>query len=96
MKEYEKYTEAQLAGMVKVYYSGRANDWQKEKYEFIRSSLLAELHEIVPTARDTGTALYIWLAIKAAIQWNARQEKINQAQAIANAQTAHTQLKNWR
>ena len=85
----------QLAAMGKIYYSGKANAFQKSKYEHIRAELLRELRELVPTARDDGTALYLFLAVRSARQEREKDEKKALEQARANMQSAHNQLLNY-
>ena len=94
--EHEKYNHEQLAAMGKVYYSGSATPWQKEKYEFIRASLLAELQGLEPNAPDSGTAAYLRAAITASLNARQAEEKIILDGMRANMQTATNQLKNWK
>jgi hypothetical protein len=96
MNFYETYTAEQLINMGKVYYSGKANKFQAEKYEAIRAGLLAELRAINPAAQDSGSAEYIRGAIESAIREKNKHEKQLNDQARANMQTAHNQLKNYK
>jgi hypothetical protein len=91
---YNKYTQDQLAAMQKVYYSGKANKWQSEKYELICSLLLDELITLNPAAKP-ASACYMHAAIGACLQVKRDEGKREQAQMRAAAQSAHTQLKAW-
>lgn len=91
---YQKYSDEQLAAMGKVYYAGKANDFQKHKYEFICSCLLDELRQLNPKAREAN-ALYLQLAIGAALRERNDQEKKELARMRANAQNAHNNLLNY-
>jgi len=91
---YNTYTQDQLAAMQRVYYGGKANKWQAEKYELICSLLLDELRRFHAEAKP-ASACYLHAAIGACL-FNQRQaEKREQEQMRAAAQMAHTQLKAW-
>jgi len=91
---YQKYSDEQLTAMGKVYYSGKANDFQKQKYEFIQDGLLEELRQLNPKA-GKATAVYLQLAIGAALRERHDQEKKELARMRANAQNAHNNLLNY-
>lgn len=92
---YHKYSAEQLTAMGKVVMAGKANAWQLAKYNLIRSCLLEELRSLNPSARDTGSAVYIHGAIWAALRERLDQGKAEMARMRANAQTAHNNLLNY-
>lgn len=92
---YNKYTANQLTAMVRVITAGKANAWQKAKYDLVRSCLLEELRSLNPQAKDSGSAVYIHGAIWAALRERHDQEKAALASMRAAAQTAHNNLLNY-
>jgi hypothetical protein len=92
---YNTYKSDQLAAMQKVYYAGKANKWQSEKYELVCSLLLAELRQFNPEAKP-ASACYLHAAIGACL-YNKRQEEKKALDSMrAAAQLATTQLKAWK
>jgi hypothetical protein len=94
-KFYETYTDEQLAAMQKVFYSGKANKWQAEKFQLIHAGLLAELRQFNPSARDGSSLCYMRAAIGSCLYDRRQEEKAEAARMRAAAQSAHTQLKAW-
>lgn len=92
---YNTYTQDQLAAMQRVYFAGKANKWQSEKYEFICSQLLIELRQFHAGAKPAA-ACYLHAAIGACLQEQRNAAKREQAQMRAAAQMATTQLKAWK
>lgn len=90
-----QYTYEQLISMGKIYYSGKANDFQIGKYELIRAELFTELQLLNPKAKDKGTAAYIWGAIERCNHNKQEEEQCLNDQARANAHTTHNQLLNY-
>jgi hypothetical protein len=91
---YKTYTDDQLTAMGKVFYSHKANTFQTNKYNHICSLLLADLQQLNPKARP-ATALYLQLAIGAALRDRNEQEKKELTRMRANAQNAHNNLLNY-
>ena len=96
LPNYQKYTTEQLTAMGMIYYSGKANSFQKAKYEMVRTVLLEELRSIHPTAKDSGTAAYIHAAIERVLYEKNKEERRILEGMRANAHTAREQLKNWK
>lgn len=92
---YKSFTYNRLMAMGKVYYNGKPSQYQKTKYEQVRTALLAELRSLVPQAKDEGSACYIHAAITSVLDYNNRNEKNLQQLARAAMQTAHNNLLNY-
>jgi hypothetical protein len=92
---YNTYAQDQLAAMQNVYYSGKANKWQSEKYEMICSLLLVELRQFHAEAKP-ASACYLHAAIGACVYNEQRKAKREQEAMRAAAQNATTQLKAWK
>ena len=92
---YPHFAYDQLVKMGNLYYSHQATPFQAQRYEAVRAGLLAELTELDPTTKDSGTAAYIHAAINATLDYQTRHEKELQMQGRANMQTAHNHMKNY-
>ena len=91
---YKKYTHKQLVAMQNVYYAGRANAWQAQKFEFICECLYNELLELNPRAKKKAPA-YMQSAIECILSNRQEKEQEINDRMRANAHTAHQQLLNY-
>jgi hypothetical protein len=98
LSTFRRYETNQLAAMGRIYYGGKANPYQTQKYELVRDSLFAELKSIwpdVPIRFAETNALYLHQMIERVI-WENNQHEAKNARTLTPMPILPERTQKWK